>query len=756
MSLRSDGDSHVLRLTGGRRILLEWLILILLATAAMVAAVSFDLFRRADNLIYDRLVWLQREPASNDIIIVAIDDESISRLGRFPWSREVHARLLDRLREAKPAAILYDVLLVDPMPGDDRLASSVAATRPILPLLMETPGRDGQAVTFVPPVDVLTRAGAQVGHANLSPDEDGIIRHAHLAEGSAEKLWPHVAALAACRARNTACDVPSRAAGSGLIREKPFLIPYVGGRQHFRTIPFSAMLAGGVSDDFLRNRIILVGATATGLTDSYATPLAEREALMPGVEVNANIVQALISGRAISPAAFAARLAMALIPLWILFAGFLLAPPRVNFLLGLGLGGAAILASVAAFLLGSTWVSPIVALAGLLVVYPLWAWRRLEATHSYMREELERFRRDPDLLVADTRPVAETVQSDIELLRGAIARARDLQHFVSDTLKGLPDAAIVVAPDGGIQMLNERARWLVGSAEGQHFSLPLSHLTAGRTAADANRKPGPDALPDEIIDRSERLFDVRWSPIFDRSGELGAWVLRLADVTDLRIATRQREEALQLLTHDMRSPQASIIAALSQAREDVEPSLARRIENYARRTLDLADGYVQLARAEAKPLECEEVNFCDIMLDAVDDLWPLSSAKHIQVHTDGCQEEVMIFADRALVTRAVINLVGNAIKYGPPNSQIDCRIDVDDGSAEFSVRDQGPGLSEDQIAALFQPFRQLGTGDGVGLGLAFVRSVAARHGGTVRCESAPGKGSCFLLCLPVIGPPQPI
>ena len=127
---------------------------------------------------------------------------------------------------------------------------------------------------------------------------------------------------------------------------------------------------------------------------------------------------------------------------------------------------------------------------------------------------------------------------------------------------------------------------------------------------------------------------------------------------------KQREEALQLLTHDMRSPQASIIAALAQSDSTIDSPLARRIEEYSHRTLDLADGFVQLARANAQPLAQAIFNLRDAMVDAIDDLWPQSSAKGITVGCDGCSDEVLVCGD------------------------------------------QGPGLSAAQIAGLFEPFQR--------------------------------------------------
>lgn len=735
--------------TAGRRIFTEWLAVALLATVAVAVVVGTDLFRRADNLVYDQLVRLEREPPSSDIIVIAIDDESLSRLGSFPWPRDLHARLLERLAAAKPRAILYDVLFVDPTPADERLAQAIAVSRPVIPLYTEVPGRNGEAVTVIEPVTPVRAAGAEVGHANLSPDEDGIVRRVFLAEGADGRLWPHIAALAACRAAKAGCNLPQATEERGFVRTVPYLIPYAGGRQHFRTVPFAAVLDGSVPDEFFRNRIVLVGATATGLSDVYATPFAESGALMPGVELNGNIIQALISGRAIEPAGPVARYALALVPLWLLLAGFLFARPRFNLLLGLGLGAAAIGAVVALLLLGGLWASPVAALAGLVVVYPLWGWRRLEATTSYMREELERFRRDPDLRIVGDPAAGEAVQNDIELLQGAITRARDLQHFVTDTLKGLPDASFVVGPDGNIVMFNERAGLLVGNAEGWHFTSAVGALASGQVFAGDERRPGDGSLPGELT-AGGRHFDVRWSAIRTGDGTAPSWVLRLADVTELRTATRQREEALQFLTHDMRSPQASIISTLAQAPEAVDSRIAKRIEAYARRTLALADGFVQLARAEAQPLPRDEVDLCEVVLDAADDLWPQSSARGMTVETPPCDEERLVLGDRTLLTRAAINLLSNAIKYSPEGSTVRCGVDTDGDRLVLFVEDKGPGLDEAQIARLCERFDRLGRGgtEGVGLGLSFVQVVASRHGGEIACRSEVGNGARFELRLP--------
>ncbi|OCC23591.1 hypothetical protein MB02_10480 [Croceicoccus estronivorus] len=714
----------------------------------MILVMSGGLWR-LDNDLYDELITWRPEAPSDDIVIVAVDDESFSQLGTFPWPRRVHAQLLDELHKAGAKVILYDFLFVDAGQDDAALAKAMSATHPIIPLYIEVPGRNGKEVSVIEPLSIFRPQGVEVGQANLYTDKDGIVRSIHLLEGADGLLWPHVAALVACRAQGVACIQARRTQRDGLTRAAPFLIPFTDGKARFRRVPFSAVLEGSVPASFFRDRIVLVGMTSPSSGDTFATPLASVHQLTPGVEINANAIQALLSGNRIVPAPNWLQYAFALIPVWLLLGSFLIARPFLILCSAVVL--CCVIGGTSVLLWGSgIWLSPVAALAGIGITYPLWVGRRFQVATSFMREELERFRRD-----AATREHAGFVgldfaDSDMDQLRWAIAQSRNFSGFLNDTLNGLPDSSLVIEPDGFIRMLNTQARALLGDVERRHFSVILLLLTGGQAVADETAIPGEQALPADITGTDGRVFDVRWSRIHDGAGQLVAWVLRLADVTEIRLTTRQREEALQLLTHDMRAPQISILTTLEQSAGEVGEEAARRIRGYAHRTLSLADGFVQLARAEASALNLEEVNFPDIVLDAVDNLWPQATAKHIDVDVRGCEQEQVVRCDRQLITRAVINLIDNAIKYSPPESTIACELVASPSKVVLSICDTGPGIAEDQIANLFDPFRRVEENavQGAGLGLAFVRSVLRRHYGTITCKSTVGEGTCFEIVLP--------
>ena len=113
----------------------------------------------------------------------------------------------------------------------------------------------------------------------------------------------------------------------------------------------------------------------------------------------------------------------------------------------------------------------------------------------------------------------------------------------------------------------------------------------------------------------------------------------------------------------------------------------------------------------------------------------------------------MIRADRLLMYQALTNLVTNAIKYSPPGSTVKIAVANGDGRTRFQVADEGCGIPAEETSKVFEKFYRRGNREtleqaGFGLGLAFVKEVAVRHGGEVTVASEVGKGSIFTLVIP--------
>jgi signal transduction histidine kinase len=174
---------------------------------------------------------------------------------------------------------------------------------------------------------------------------------------------------------------------------------------------------------------------------------------------------------------------------------------------------------------------------------------------------------------------------------------------------------------------------------------------------------------------------------------------------------------------------------------------------------------VQLARAQSQEYRFEEVDFQDMLFDATDEMWTLAHGKNIRIETGvasgAAAADFPVRADRTLMTRALVNLLSNAINYSPGNTTITCTLRHPIGlPPEYvycSIGDQGYGIAPQDRAKLFQRFVRVSRPgqprhEGIGLGLVFVKTVVERHHGQLDFSSEVGEGTTFTIVLPGLRP----
>ena len=191
------------------------------------------------------------------------------------------------------------------------------------------------------------------------------------------------------------------------------------------------------------------------------------------------------------------------------------------------------------------------------------------------------------------------------------------------------------------------------------------------------------------------------------------------------------------------------------ATDQKQATLLDRIGLRARQTLDLAEGFVQLSKAEqraAYQFDTYDVNA--IVTEAADALYEQAQLKRVQISAILPQGECLLRADAQLLWRALTNLLSNALRYAPEGSLIKIRVQSDHDLISITLSDQGAGISKAQQASLFQQFKQGSERrDGAGLGLAFVHAVVLGHSGSIivqsPCEQWQGMpcGTAFTLIL---------
>jgi CHASE2 domain-containing sensor protein/signal transduction histidine kinase len=747
--------------------LLSWL---LVAIVSSLVFAVFALFppKRVDDVLYDVLARANGRPADSSILIVDIDDRSLAQLGAWPWSRQVHGAMVDRLHDAGAQTIVYDVLFSQPSPDpitDRALGDAIARSGKVyLPQFLQDSGGEAPP-RVIGSIPEIAQGAAGVGLAHVRFDDDGVVRRMAPFEANGPSLSPDLMTLVHRATRAPGGHDPTRGA------DQTLLIPFAGPPSIYRHVSFSAVLDGEVPPSLIAGRTVFVGLTAPGLGPAFPTPVTPDAASMTGVQLQASILDGLRSGLMIKPAGPTGRVAFSLVLLWLLMVGFLVLSPRANLVLTIGLCLVGLAYSAAMFWLGHVWLSPITTVIGLKIVALVWGWAQLGQVNDLITRELVRVRGIVRGRGAAPKEAAKDFEGDLTTrqavsLGEAITRIDDLRRFSADALFSLPDATLVA---------DARGRVIAANAAAQTLFKPAKTTLHGASLADLMNLLEPlgrrfeldwPPNPHEVTDRHEpidlhlpdgRAYQVQTVFRRDEQGAAAGWIVRLADISILTAAMRQREQALQLLTHDMRSPQTSILALLATT-PDVPPELAERIKAYAKRTLALADGFVQLARAEVTPVSLEPVDLADIAIEAIDEVWPQSVQRKIKIVQAGDDMPLMVLGDRSVLARTLVNLLGNAVKYGPEGSTITVTLSEQPSpngpTANVVIADQGPGFSREEAATAFRPFQRFErpghdlAANGVGLGLAFVHAAVARHGGEVSCRSEPGVGAEFTVRLP--------
>jgi signal transduction histidine kinase len=269
-------------------------------------------------------------------------------------------------------------------------------------------------------------------------------------------------------------------------------------------------------------------------------------------------------------------------------------------------------------------------------------------------------------------------------------------------------------------------------------------------------EPAGEAVPLRTMDEVGALT-VAFNEIVERFA--AAQRGYQSDLERVRAADRDRAAFLAAISHELRSPLNAILGFAevlmaevdgplsADAREEVE-----QIVGSGKHLLDLINDILELSALESGQLKLSRsrVDLASIAGEVVREAAGLVGTRPVAVRMEG-EPSVFARADPKRVRQVVTNLVGNAIKFTQAGEVV---VDVghEGRFARLSVRDTGPGISEQQRALLFQEYKQTkeerARRRGTGLGLAISRRLALMHGGTIQIESELGRGSTFKVLLP--------
>ncbi len=669
------------------------------------------------------------------ILIVAVDEKTLKRLGQWPLKRSHYTRLLATLNRAD--AIGFDILMAEPTRDDVSLSMAAGKHRAVIfPSYIE---RSAGALDSSPAIS--TRL---TGHVHLEQDIDGIVRRVYHTISVNNTSVPSFssAIYEAVTGRRFRTGKTPGGGTRGTIRQADGnIINYFGPPGTFPHLSMVDVLDCRYRPDLFTHRIILIGATAEGLESGVLTPFSEERRRMNGVEAHANILNNLLNGNGIMelPNPFRWLVSALLALLGLLF--FIRAGNR--WLLAGWITGMAGAATGAFFLFSrfEFWFSPV--MICLLLTF------MLITAHLFRLEQ-----------------AGEELQA--------------AQEEWEESFNTINDAIILMDCEG---------RTLRANTAGMQLPKPLLDALSAKCREPADTganpaSPGNGALrTDEIPDPdSERCYETKSLLRSGCRGEKAGFVHVVRDVSERKKAEAEKENIrIQLLqsqkmesvgrmaagiTHDFNNILTAILgfSELAMIRMHPEDPVRNHIQIIHESGLKAARLTRQLlAFSRREEMHLQRVNLPRLIND-LSKILTRMIGEDVTLNLETEQPTSWVNADPSHLEQVIMNLAVNARDAMPSGGTLtlatsDVYLDRNYSRSHFGVApghyvvlrvtDTGIGMSKEVQAKIFDPFfTTKKPGEGTGLGLSTVYGIIRQLSGHIHVYSEVGKGSVFNIYLP--------
>jgi signal transduction histidine kinase/CHASE2 domain-containing sensor protein len=711
-------------------------------------------------------------PASQQVALVLIDDATLAQHGRWPWPRTQLAKLIRAVSQQQPRAIGVDVLLpeAEDEPNDAELTRALQSAPNLVLAAKISSSPTGNL--WIDPLPRFAQAARGVGHVQAIIDFDGVCRSIPVDEPSADGLRPafalKLAALTQPSPETRDSGFDPRSPGVERMQTRPpLLIDY---RNQFEpgepNPPFQVVSAGdllaGRSAPQLAGKVVLLGFGAIDVSDRLITPVSN-QLPMPGVEINANVTDMLLSRRSLSHISgvsqFILVVVMSMTALWmvvrypglrglLLLTGMLAGVYIAAFFLFQDLHR---LLSYGPLLVAGVLAAPIAQLENLLIVD-----REVASRLQQLRQAIAPHYGELKPAQRGSQP-AGNLHWKLAALKELQDELSSLYTFNQTLLETMREGLAVYGADGGLRFSN--ATWKKFCEPRGALLDKLSGVAELAGGWQEIQELSPESAWAEIevpLDEELWLFRAVRLP-WTSFAEAGAILLIAEDITARRQRDQARSEALSFVTHELRTPLISIqgFSELllrypnSPATSDAPATIFRETN----RLVAMINTYLEVLRldAGARPLRLARTSIRRMVEHVEKVVQPLAASARVPVKVELAGEDEYVLCDETLISGALLNLVSNAIKYGAGGAAVRVRVTSSDEEVRFAVQNSGPVIPESELEQLFERFYRPARSESIpgwGLGLSFVRRISQQHGGRVHVSSNETAGTSFAFTLP--------
>lgn len=336
------------------------------------------------------------------------------------------------------------------------------------------------------------------------------------------------------------------------------------------------------------------------------------------------------------------------------------------------------------------------------------------------------------------------------------------------TVDSFPDPVLVLDPGGRVEVANPAAVRLFGTTPGEAVWTPPESLRAAMAEAGSGRPVLAEAF-DQAVTFHAAGEDHSYLPqvrtIAAADGEPLGLAVVLNDITRFRLLDQLKSDWVATVSHELKTPLTGMqLAVHVLLDETVGPLTAKQTEllidarENADRLMKLIQQLLALAKLEddRRAFDRTPTDPATLLRAAADAVTPQAEDKHVAVNVNAAPDLPLVNVDAGRFAQALGNLLTNAVTHTPSGGAITLTAArTADNAVSLTVADTGVGIPTADLPHVFERFFRVAGRDGTpgtGLGLAIVREVVEGHGGTVRCDSEPGRGTTFTLTLPAATP----
>ncbi len=353
------------------------------------------------------------------------------------------------------------------------------------------------------------------------------------------------------------------------------------------------------------------------------------------------------------------------------------------------------------------------------------------------------------------------------------ARVADAEREHAEAiLHSISDAVLVTDAFNEVAIANDAAaralRFDLNNARHQPIDRLVNDNTLIKLIKDT-RESGNTANRRHVEHRlggngRTHVYDVTLSCVGNQHAEVAGVVTILHDITKEKEISEMKSDFVSSVSHELRTPLSSIKAYVEMLvdgeanDEDTRSEFYNIIQSESNRLSRLIDNILNISRIESGivKVQRDHISLPAVIKEVIDVMQPQARAKEIELITHDTPLFFQVYADKDMIYQALLNLVGNAIKYTPSGGSVtvDTLVDDHQRTVTVNVSDTGVGIPEDALPHLFEKFYRVADhkkmAKGTGLGLNLVKHIVETvHGGKVSVTSESGKGSTFGFALPI-------